>query len=459
VERSIIRLPSASSSVGLVMLLICACGGRVSGSDTGPGRRLDDFTGNPAMPPSGAIAPGMPASGPPDPSVVPPSKPPNVPPAAPPGVEIDASPAASDSAAAVVDATTVGVDSGFHVPDGGPFRVIPLVDNVSVDKDWAKVPRGKSVLFNAPTFSEGRADGGHTTGKIARPSGLARFDVDTHVETPVASGLDCQSGLIVDAKGNIFFGNVGGSPWTGVLHWLGPTGETTSFGTIVDTAGGYTTASRLELAASGGGEVLYIDPKLVDAHGDVLRAAAIRKLNPNNGRGATVLDGLDAPTGLALDPLGVVYYGNADYGPFRITLMRYEPGHDPTSLGVVIDTTGGVTDYAFFDIVISPAFELYYTEQAVYPFNDLNTPLRYGGIHKINLKTGERSTVVPNLEQPMGLALDAAGNLYFGVDARTVPMKVSLRRLSPAGEIADLGTLIDTSGYWVNCTLLNLATF
>ena len=60
-------------------------------------------------------------------------------------------------------------------------------------------------------------------------------------------------------------------------------------------------------------------------------------------------------------------------------------------------------------------------------------------------------TVVGPASDPTGLAVDAAGNIYFG-EVTSAPVRVSLKKRSPDGSVADLGVVVDTSGGIVSAT-------
>ena len=53
-------------------------------------------------------------------------------------------------------------------------------------------------------------------------------------------------------------------------------------------------------------------------------------------------------------------------------------------------------------------------------------------------------TAVAPASDPTGLAVDAAGNIYFG-EVTSAPVRVSLKKRSPDGDVADLGVVVDTA--------------
>jgi hypothetical protein len=59
-----------------------------------------------------------------------------------------------------------------------------------------------------------------------------------------------------------------------------------------------------------------------------------------------------------------------------------------------------------------------------------------------------RGVIVDNLAYPSGLAVDAAGNLYFG-NVTFGPIRVELMRRTPQGTVTSLGTVVDTSAGFV----------
>ncbi|MCP4204674.1 MAG: hypothetical protein GY769_22425 [bacterium] len=72
-----------------------------------------------------------------------------------------------------------------------------------------------------------------------------------------------------------------------------------------------------------------------------------------------------------------------------------------------------------------------------------------GRIETLDPLTATRTVIVSNLDYPSGLALDPAGNLYFG-NVTTGPIRVELRRRAPDGTITSLGTVVDTSAGFVS---------
>ena len=59
--------------------------------------------------------------------------------------------------------------------------------------------------------------------------------------------------------------------------------------------------------------------------------------------------------------------------------------------------------------------------------------------------------VVASASDPTGLAVDAAGNIYFG-EVTAPPVRVSLKKRSPAGSVEDLGVVVDTTGGLVSAS-------
>jgi hypothetical protein len=57
--------------------------------------------------------------------------------------------------------------------------------------------------------------------------------------------------------------------------------------------------------------------------------------------------------------------------------------------------------------------------------------------------------LVGELTNPTGLALDEAGNLFFG-EVLSGPVRVILRKRTPDGTITELGTVVDTSAGYVS---------
>lgn len=117
-----------------------------------------------------------------------------------------------------------------------------------------------------------------------------------------------------------------------------------------------------------------------------------------------------------------------------------------TGLGTVVDTSAGfVTAGSWaFDLAIQGG-EIYFNHPQV---TNGGSVVEEGRIEKIDPSTSARSLVVGGLDNPSGLAFDAAGNLYFG-NVTTGPVRIELRRRAPDGTITSLGTVVDTSAGFV----------
>ena len=70
--------------------------------------------------------------------------------------------------------------------------------------------------------------------------------------------------------------------------------------------------------------------------------------------------------------------------------------------------------------------------------------IRPGSIDKLN-SDGTRSTVVSGLDRPSGIALDAAGNLYYG-NVTSGSTIISLFKRTRDGTVMNLGEVVNTSG-------------
>jgi hypothetical protein len=195
-------------------------------------------------------------------------------------------------------------------------------------------------------------------------------------------------------------------------------------------------------------ELFYIRPYVI-----AQRPAAIEKV----GAGI-VVDGLGYTSGLAADASGNLYFGELLFGgdgesrfTYGVHLFKRNPNGTITDLGSVFDndsgTSGGQPDAYGFDIIASPSGEVFYNTPAVVTTtcspsgSCVNTVIRHGTIQTLG-----GGPVVDGLGSPSGLAVDAAGNLYFGDVTPERPVRVQLKKRSADGTVTNLGTVFDASG-------------
>jgi hypothetical protein len=72
-----------------------------------------------------------------------------------------------------------------------------------------------------------------------------------------------------------------------------------------------------------------------------------------------------------------------------------------------------------------------------------------GGVGPGSIRKQSGEIVVASVSDPTGLAIDAAGNIYFG-EVTSPPVRVSLKKRSPAGSVEDLGVVVDTAEGYVS---------
>ena len=161
--------------------------------------------------------------------------------------------------------------------------------------------------------------------------------------------------------------------------------------------------------------------------------------------GGIVVASVSDPTGLAVDAAGNIYFGEVTAPPVRVSLKKRSPDGSVQDLGVVVDTTGGFVSGSWtFDIAISAAGDVYYTTPEIRI--EQSEIIRPGSITKLGA-----GVVVDVVDNPVGLAVDAAGSLYFGSMA-TGPVRVTLMRRGVDGTVSALGTVVDTSAGYISAS-------
>jgi len=276
-----------------------------------------------------------------------------------------------------------------------------------------------AVFFTSPTI------GGVGPGSVRKQSG----------EIVVASASD-PTGLAVDAEGNIYFGEVTSPPVRVSLKKRSPAGSVEDLGVVVDTTGGFVSASwTFDVAISAAGDVYYTTPEILTAQSEIIRPGSITKL----GAGV-VVDVVDNPVGLAVDAAGSLYFGSMATGPVRVTLMKRDADGTVSALGTVVDTSAGYISGAWtFDIAMTPSGDVLFTTPIV------TSVAGAGVVHPGTIAKLGGGTLVENGDSTVGLTVTPDGNVYFG-SLTDGPLRVRLRKLNAAdGVVTDLGTVVDTS--------------
>jgi len=161
--------------------------------------------------------------------------------------------------------------------------------------------------------------------------------------------------------------------------------------------------------------------------------------------GVTVVAPASDPTGLAVDAAGNIYFGEVTSAPVRVSLKKRSPDGAVADLGVVVDTSPGTVSATWtFDVATSAAGDVYYTTPAI--MSQSGAILQPGSVTKLGA-----GVVVDVVDNPAGLAVDAAGNLYFGSMA-TGPVRVTLMRRGVDGGVSSLGTVVDSSAGYISAS-------
>lgn len=256
------------------------------------------------------------------------------------------------------------------------------------------------------------------------------------------------SGIAIDRQGNYYFGDVSLNPMRVTLKKLNPRGELTELGTVVDTSAGFVSNGGwgFDLALSGKNELYFNHPSIRDAQGNTLARGYIAKIDLKTGARSTVVPNLDDPSGLALDQLGNLYFGNVIFNPFKVRVYKLGTGGKLKSLGIVVDSTaGGVSLGGWgFDLATGKPNILYFNHPVVKDAQ--GKVLVAAHIGTIDLDTGVKRRLITRLDHPSGLATDDEGNLYFG-NLSYGPVRWDLYKLNAKGGIASLGIgLLASSG-------------
>ena len=165
----------------------------------------------------------------------------------------------------------------------------------------------------------------------------------------------------------------------------------------------------------------------------------IGQASRSGGINGTFAHASGTPSGLARDAQDNVYFGNIQYVPYRVEVLRRAPDGTQSSLGTLVNGAGGNLNIGGwgFDLAVR-GNELIYTHPTI-------TGVTAGFIGSIDLVTGSTSTLVSGLFNPSGLAVDGSGNIYFG-NLTYSPQRVELMRLAPGGVVTSLGIVVDATG-------------
>ncbi|MCA9431765.1 MAG: hypothetical protein KC940_14745, partial [Candidatus Omnitrophica bacterium] len=194
-------------------------------------------------------------------------------------------------------------------------------------------------------------------------------------------------------------------------------------------------------AARGSRGVLLVSTVLLAIGPAVWAAGAppiffTHRADPNLGNGIGYVDSTPTrqnflrtdqePVGLSFDSMGNLFYTLDLDGSYQ--LMKRTFDGQIINLGVIHSQISGRIGWSF-DIAVGPRGDIYFTHR-------LDTRLG-SGIGKVDSE-GKIVPVVENISDPVGLAFDSQGNLFF---TKEVDYRYRLMRLSPGGTLNDLGVI------------------
>jgi sugar lactone lactonase YvrE len=297
------------------------------------------------------------------------------------------------------------------------------------------------IFYNHPTVYE-RIDGGHVT---IRQGSIERLNPNGTRDT-IISGLDRPYGIALDDKGNLYYGDFKLNVLAFELLKRSPEGTITNLGQVLDIPAGTFSISSWggDLATNSSGDVFFNHPTVyerIDGKYVMVRQGSLEKLSPN-GTWSTVVSGLDRPTGIALDVAGNVYFGDFKFDILNFELFKLSTDGKISSLGQVLNIPSGPISIGSWggDLTVGPSGDIFYNHPTVYERLDSGyVTVRTGSIERLD-PDGTHTTVVTGLDQPLGIALDAAGNLYYGDYGG---LRFEIFEWSPDGTITNLGEVLD----------------
>jgi hypothetical protein len=176
----------------------------------------------------------------------------------------------------------------------------------------------------------------------------------------------------------------------------------------------------LHVADAGGNTVYHVDPTT----GELTVLAVIpRIVLPPPAEGTPVAGPPDldpVPTGVAANPAGGVFVSLLSGGPFPPGAAKI---HAIAEDGTITDVATGLTMCT--DVKIGPDGQMYAVQ---FSLNFLGETPAPGNIVRV-FANGTLEPVAEGLNQPNGIAFDAAGNLYIASGAVTLP------GMDPAGVV------------------------
>ena len=260
------------------------------------------------------------------------------------------------------------------------------------------------------------------------------------VSTAIGSGFLNPKGVAVDASGNVYVADNGNNAikviaaGTGAISTIG-TGISNPLGVAVDAAGNVYVANNgdetVKKIAAGNGPTTTIASGFtnlqgvaVDGQGNVYASDHavnnVTEIPVGGGPSFSIGSGIVSPEGICADAAGNVYVIGTDYIPTLIAagtrITTQEPAYNIFSIGIAVDASGNL-----FYAAVNPS--------------TINETLALNSSVAITIGSG--------FNQPFGLAVDGAGNLYVGDSGNNAVEKISpvggyyINSLLPAGLIFD----------------------
>lgn len=297
------------------------------------------------------------------------------------------------------------------------------------------------IFYNHPTVYE-NVDGGHI--KI-RQGSIERLNPNGTRDT-IVSGLDRPHGIALDVRGNLYYGDFMLGVLAFELFKHSPDGTITNLGQVLDIPAGNISISSWggDLTVNSSGDVFFNHPTVyerIDGKYITIRQGSIEKLNPN-GTIDTIVSGLDRPSGIALDTMGNLYFGDVKFGPLNFELFKLSTDGKVSSIGQVLVIPEGPISIGIWggDLAIGPLGDIFYNHPTVYERLDGGyVTVRSGSIERIT-PDGTHITVVTGLGHPLGIALDSIENIYYGDYGN---LRFELFKRAFDGTITNLGQVLE----------------
>ncbi len=197
------------------------------------------------------------------------------------------------------------------------------------------------------------------------------------------------------------------------------------------------------LSVSAPGQIVFEESTIVATRPQVIGVSPGRVVQHGSSGETPLSEGGVTSTGLVFDDAGNLWFGRALHaGGFHVELFRRDPTGQETSFGIVVDTRGGFVMFG------AHGFDLEWANGQVvftHPSVSGGSNAQAGSVRALDPDTGAVTELVGSLANPTGLAVDANGDLFFGVSIGT-PARFDLFRRDASGVVSMLGTAFDTAG-------------